>query len=104
MHDPDAPLKGGWYHWVVFNLPATTQQLPAGTTLAQTQLGETSFDENTYGGPCPPPGKPHHYVFTLYALDVQTIADAPMTGPALEAAIAHHTLAKTTLTGLYQTP
>lgn len=103
VHDPDAPAPGGWYHWVVYNLPPTTDEMPAGATLAGSQLGQTSFDEDGYGGPCPPPGKPHHYVFTLYALDVGTIAGADLTGPRLRGIIAHHSLAKTTLTGLYQT-
>jgi Raf kinase inhibitor-like YbhB/YbcL family protein len=101
VHDPDAPAPGGWYHWVVYNLPPTTQQMPAGMTLADSQLGQTSFDETVYGGPCPPPGKPHHYNFTLYALDVATVDGAHLSGPRLRSAIAHHTIAKTTLTGLY---
>jgi Raf kinase inhibitor-like YbhB/YbcL family protein len=100
-HDPDAPAPGGWYHWIVYNLPATTQELSAGATLADEQLGRTSFDENAYGGPCPPPGKPHHYNFTLYALDIGTVVGAHLNGPDLQKAIARHTLAKTTLTGLY---
>jgi Raf kinase inhibitor-like YbhB/YbcL family protein len=102
-HDPDAPAPGGWYHWIVYNLPASTHELRAGAALADSQLGQTSFDENAYGGPCPPPGKPHHYVFTIYALDVPHVTGAHLTGPQLEAAIEKHTLAKTTLTGLYQT-
>lgn len=101
VHDPDAPAPGGWYHWVVYNLPATTGELPAGMKLASSQLGETSFEEHPYGGPCPPPGKPHHYNFTLYALDVGTIVGSHLAGPQLEAAIAHHTLAKARLTGIY---
>jgi Raf kinase inhibitor-like YbhB/YbcL family protein len=101
VHDPDAPAPGGWYHWVAYNLPATTEKMPPGMKLADSQLGETSFTENRYGGPCPPPGKPHHYNFTLYALDVATIVGDHLTGPELEKQIAGHTLAKATLTGLY---
>ena len=101
VHDPDALAPGGWYHWVVYNLPATAEELPAGMKFAASQLGETSFEEHSYGGPCPPPGKPHHYNFTLYALDVGTVVGSHLTGPQLEAAIAHHTLARAHLTGLY---
>lgn len=101
VHDPDAPAPGGWYHWVAYNIPATTHGLAAGSPLPPAQLGKTSFGENAYGGPCPPPGKPHHYNFTLYALDVASIPGEHLTGPELQAAIAHHTLARTTYTGLY---
>jgi hypothetical protein len=56
-----------------------------------------------YGGPCPPPGKPHHYDFTLYALDVPTVSGATgaTTGPELVKLIEGHVLGKTTLTGMY---
>lgn len=100
-HDPDAPVTGGWYHWVAYNIPAQTRRLSAGAALSAAQSGQTSFKENAYGGPCPPPGKPHHYNFTLYALDVANIPGDHLTGPQLEAAIAHHTLARATYTGLY---
>lgn len=99
-HDPDAPAPGGWYHWVVYNLPAATRELPQRASISQNRLGETSFQEARYGGPCPPPGKPHHYHFTLYALD-DTIAGARLTGPQLEAAMKNHVLASTTVIGLF---
>ena len=102
MHDPDAPAPGGWYHWVVYNLPATLRDLAEGANISQSQLGMTSFGDQPYGGPCPPPGKPHHYNTTIYALDVDKIPGKQLTGPALEAAIASHTLARATVTGLYQ--
>jgi Raf kinase inhibitor-like YbhB/YbcL family protein len=101
VHDPDAPAPGGWYHWVAYNIPASTHALSPGQTVPGTQLGKTSFNENAYGGPCPPPGKPHHYNFTLYALDVPAIRGQHLTGPELEAAVARHTLARATVTGLY---
>ncbi len=101
VHDPDAPAPGGWYHWVAYNVPASTRELPAGVTLNAEELGRTSFDENRYGGPCPPPGKPHRYVFTLYALDVARVRGEDLSGPQLQAAIARHTLARARLIGLY---
>jgi Raf kinase inhibitor-like YbhB/YbcL family protein len=103
VHDPDAPAPGGWYHWVVYNLPASTHQLVQGATLPVTEIGNSSFGSAGYGGPCPPPGKAHHYHFTLYALNVPAVRGASLTGPQLEREIAGHILAKTTLTGLYQT-
>lgn len=103
VHDPDAPHPGGWYHWVVYNLPASMRELPPGVPLPPAWSGQTSFGEDTYGGPCPPPGKPHHYNFTLYALDILKITTPHLTGPQLQADIAKHTRAKATLTGLYGT-
>jgi Raf kinase inhibitor-like YbhB/YbcL family protein len=77
VHDPDAPTGSGWWHWVLYNLPASTTSLPAGAGDAQKNLlpagavqGRTDFGTPGYGGPCPPPGKPHHYYFRLYALKV----------------------------------
>lgn len=102
-HDPDAPAPGGWYHWVVYGLPASTHQLVEGATLPVNELGKTSFGSAGYGGPCPPPGKVHHYNFTLYALDKPSVIGGALTGPELERKMAGHVLAKTTLTGLYQT-
>jgi Raf kinase inhibitor-like YbhB/YbcL family protein len=58
-------------------MPASTTSLPAGAGDTQKNLlpagavqGRTDFGTSAYGGPCPPPGKPHHYYFRLYALKV----------------------------------
>src|SRR5438105_15783798 len=68
MHDPDAPTGSGWWHWVVYNIPANVSSLPAGAGDPKKSLlpsgaleGRTDFGEPGYGGPCPPPGKPHRY-------------------------------------------
>jgi Raf kinase inhibitor-like YbhB/YbcL family protein len=71
--DPDAPM-GTWVHWVLFNLPADTTGLAENVekkaTLENgTRQGVSDFKRPGYGGPCPPPGKPHRYFFKLYALD-----------------------------------
>ena len=77
VHDPDAPTGSGWWHWIVYNIPASTSTLAAGAGDAQQGLlpagavqARTDFGTVGYGGPCPPPGKPHHYYFRLYALKV----------------------------------
>ena len=72
--DPDAPM-GTWVHWVLFNLPPQTTQLPedfpADETLADgTRQGVTDFGTTGYGGPCPPSGT-HRYFFKIYALDAK---------------------------------
>jgi len=99
LFDPDA--TGGWYHWLAYNIPPSTTRLSPGVRLPIGELGATSFKQLGYGGPCPPPGKVHHYIFTLYALDVHRIGPTGMTGPRLEAALRRHVLSRATLTGLY---
>jgi len=81
VYDPDAPTGSGWWHWVIYNLPATTSQLETGagssdgTRLpAGTEQGRTDFGAPGFGGACPPPGdKPHRYIFTLYALKIEKL-------------------------------
>lgn len=76
VYDPDAPTGSGWWHWVVFNIPASVKQLPRNAGDAQGQglpagstQSRTDFGKPGYGGPCPPAGdKPHRYQFTVYAL------------------------------------
>lgn len=77
VHDPDAPTGSGWWHWIVYNIPATATSLPADAGNTKNLLlpsgavqGRTDFGTTGYGGPCPPPGTPHHYYFRLFALKV----------------------------------
>jgi Raf kinase inhibitor-like YbhB/YbcL family protein len=100
LHDADAPIAGGFYHWVVYNLPGDTHALAAGAKLAADQLGETTAGKASYYGPCPPPGPVHHYTFTLYALDLAQIAsESPLSAPQLERRMAGHILARAVLQG-----
>ena len=100
VHDADAPVPGGFYHWVVYNLPAQTGSLAAGVTLAADQAGLTTRGTPGFAGFCPPPGPAHHYVVTLYALDLEHLAsDPPLAGPQVEARVAGHVLARATLEG-----
>jgi Raf kinase inhibitor-like YbhB/YbcL family protein len=112
--DPDAPVHGGWWHWVLFDMPASTASLAAGAgstnqgaAPAGSVEGKTSFGKPGYGGPCPPVGSgAHHYIFTLYALDEARVAgaSAKTDGPALKQLIEHHVLASTTLVGRFARP
>ncbi len=105
LHDPDAPLPGGFYHWVVYDLPAATRALPAGARLARAELGAGSSGRHGYVGPCPPPGPAHHYAFTLYALDLAHVrTTASMDARTLRRAIDGHVLASATLIGVAGTP
>lgn len=79
VYDPDAPTGSGWWHWVVFDIPATARALDAaagsvGTLPAGSIQSRTNFGRPGYGGACPPPGvKPHRYVFTLTALKIEKL-------------------------------
>ena len=89
VYDPDAPTGSGWWHWVVFNIPASATGLPEGAGTADgkglpagSAQGRTDFGAPGFGGACPPPGdKPHRYIFTVYALKVPAL-DIPPDGTA----------------------
>ncbi len=112
IYDPDAPTGSGWWHWVVFNLPASVTSLPKGAGDVKSKLmpkgaiqSRTDFGSDGYGGPCPPPGdKPHHYQITVFAVDVDKLPDAKndTASAALVGFDLHfHTLAKASLTATY---
>lgn len=103
--DPDAPV-GTWVHWVLFNLPAETRSLPeavpkTGSLPSGAQQGQNDFRKTGYGGPCPPPGKPHRYLFKLYALDASLSLKTSATKADLEKAMKSHILAQAELMGKY---
>ena len=109
VHDPDAPTGSGFWHWVVYNIPATETTIPAGAGDTSKKYmpagviqGRNDFGTTGYGGPCPPPGKPHHYHFRIFALkvaklDVPADATAAMVGFAVNA----NKIAEADLVGLY---
>ncbi len=106
--DPDAPV-GTWVHWVAYDLPPTTTTLPEGVPRAKEiagggRQGVNDFGDarkSGYGGPCPPPGKPHRYYFKLYALDMM-LGLAPGARKAeVEKAMMGHILAEARLMGRY---
>jgi Raf kinase inhibitor-like YbhB/YbcL family protein len=104
--DPDAPV-GTWVHWVLYDLPATTSELAEDVPQAQhlaggAKQGLNDFKRLGYGGPCPPHGKPHHYFFKLYALDVLLDLKPGLTRKDLERAMEKHILAQTQLMGAYK--
>lgn len=97
--DPDAPGKT-WVHWVLYNLPGSAGQLGESTFGGALQ-GMTDFGRPGYGGPCPPPGKPHRYFFKLYALDGPLSLKAGATKADVERAMQGHVLAQAQLMGTY---
>ena len=109
VHDPDAPTGGGFWHWVVYNIPADATQIPAeagdpkkkGMPAGAVQ-GRNDFGAAGYGGPCPPPGKPHHYHFRLYALKVPKLdVPADATPAVIGSNVNANKLAESDLVGLY---
>jgi Raf kinase inhibitor-like YbhB/YbcL family protein len=103
--DPDAPA-GTWVHWVLYNAPAAAKELPEGVKkdeqLADGTLhGRNDFRKLGYGGPCPPPGKPHRYFFKLYALDAKLNLKPGATKSDVEAAMRGHVLGEAQLIGRY---
>ncbi len=103
--DPDAPA-GTWVHWVLFNLPASTTSLPEGVAKTDSAAGgvqgKNDFGNIGYGGPCPPPGKPHRYFFKLYALDTSLSLSAGARKQDVEKAMQGHVIAQAELMGTYQ--
>ncbi len=103
--DPDAPV-GTWVHWVVYDLPANTRQLPEAVPKTDAipgggRQGQNDFKKTGYGGPCPPPGKPHRYFFKLYALDTELALKPGATKKAVEQAIKGHILGQTEVMGKF---
>lgn len=109
VYDPDAPTGSGWWHWVVFNIPATSQGLPAAIPADGKGLPPgavqslTDFGQPGFGGACPPVGdKPHRYRFTLHALKVAKLDLPASSMPALVGFMIHaNQLAETSFTAYY---
>ena len=106
LDDPDAPA-GTWVHWVLYDLPAATGELAEGMPKSQyvaggAKQGLNDFRHLGYGGPCPPPGKPHRYFFKLYALDAVLDLKPGLTKKDLESAMEKHILDRAQLMGTYQ--
>ena len=104
--DPDAPV-GTWVHWVVWGISAASTELPEMVAATEAlpggaRQGLNDFRRVGYGGPCPPPGRPHRYFFKLYALDAELALGPRATKRDLLQAMAGHVLAEAQLMGTYQ--
>ncbi|WP_340202534.1 YbhB/YbcL family Raf kinase inhibitor-like protein [Ascidiimonas sp. W6] len=111
MYDPDAPTGSGWWHWVVFDIPATTNELVSGagnTALNLTPDGViqsiTDYGTNGYGGPCPPEDHGlHQYIITVYALKTDKLGLNKNTNPAVVGYyLWNNTLAKASIVSYYK--
>lgn len=106
VEDPDAPT-GIWTHWVMFNLPPETISLPENVPpVVKLESGAiqgiNDFRRVGYGGPCPPPGRPHRYVFKVFALDAMLELGPNMRRPDVLKAMEGHILAQGEITGIYK--
>ena len=100
----------GWWHWVLYNIPATTTQLPqnaaaekGGKLPAAATRGKTDYGTSAYDGPCPGKGEaPHRYLITVYALRVDKLPlPAQSSGAMVTITARDFTLAKATVTARY---
>jgi len=101
--DPDAP-GGTWVHWVVFNIPSAVTDLRDGDSArlpAEAVQGMNDFNREGWGGPCPPAGPPHRYIFTLYALNTELNLKAGATKKNVVTAMEGHLVGEGRLTGVY---
>ncbi|MDD5291900.1 MAG: YbhB/YbcL family Raf kinase inhibitor-like protein [Candidatus Omnitrophica bacterium] len=104
--DPDAPA-GVWVHWVIYDIPVESSDLPEGIKNVKIlpdnlKQGINDSGDIGYGGPCPPPGKVHRYVFKLYCLDEMLNLSPGLTKQELLSKISGHIIEEAKLTGLYE--
>jgi hypothetical protein len=105
MNDPDALVD--FTHWLAYNIPPGVHELAQGAS-AQAAMphgsaeGANDFRRLGYGGPCPPAGKPHHYVFRLYALDIRLDLPPGAARKQLDSAIESHIVAEGQIIGIYR--
>ncbi len=110
VYDPDAPTGSGWWHWVVYNIPANVTEMATGAGNLSGKLlplgavqGRTDYGIYAFGGACPPQGdKPHRYIFTVYALKIEKI-DVPYDSSAalIGFMINANSLMKASFTAMY---
>jgi len=109
-YDPDAPTGSGFWHWTVANIPADVTELVAGAGSPGGDLpkgaiqGRTDFGQPGFGGAAPPAGHgPHRYIFTVFAVDVESLdVNADNSGAVYGFNLHFHTLAKASITATYE--
>src|SRR5262245_55225993 len=112
LEDPDAGNPPPFVHWVLYNLPPTATgvpeaisidpQAPMPKEIAGAIQGVSGFGRPIYRGPAPPPGKPHHYHFVVYALDADLGLKPGLTRADLLAAIRGHVIGQGELVATYE--
>src|SRR4051794_32684757 len=100
VEDPDAP-NGTFVHWIAFDLPPTLRAVAGGRPRLPGRQAANSAGATGWTPPCPPPGKPHRYVFTIYALPAPLNLRDGVDPAAARAAIARAAIARGQLTGRF---
>jgi Raf kinase inhibitor-like YbhB/YbcL family protein len=106
MLDPMDEVHYFW-HWIAFNIPANVTSLPSdasGKAMPEGAVeGVNGYGGRGYGGPCPPRGTTHRYIFNVWALDVPSLSvPADVTGTQIRPQLQLHSLGKATLTARYE--
>lgn len=106
-YDPDAPTGSGFWHWLVYDIPAGVTELPAGAGAGKlpqgAKHGRNDYGRDEFGGAAPPPGAPHRYVFTVHALDTDALGvPGDATAAVIGFNITGHTLARAYIVGEYE--
>ena len=111
MYDPDAPTGSGWWHWLAFDIPSNVTELvenagnPSLNLMPSSVIQSiTDYGEKGYGGPCPPEDHGiHQYVFTVYALRVESLGlDADTNAAVVGFNLWNNTIAKASIVSYYQ--
>ncbi|RLV08110.1 YbhB/YbcL family Raf kinase inhibitor-like protein [Streptomyces griseocarneus] len=111
--DPDAPTGSGFWHWVLFDIPLSVTELPAGAAsghMKELPAGavhaRNDYGTQDFGGAAPPPGDgPHRYVFTVYAVDQEKLGPDATASPAVVGFhLRFHALGRAQLIGEYEVP
>jgi hypothetical protein len=108
--DPDAPVPGGFWHWIAVNIPASVTELAAGAGADDASLPgdafhvRNDFSSRDFGGAAPPQGDvPHRYYFVVHAVDVEALeVDENASAAVVGFNLAFHTLARAIITPTYQ--
>lgn len=103
LDDPDAPVAGGFVHWVIFNFDPKTAAIAENSVPADGTQGKNGAGQPRYTGPCPPSGT-HRYFFKIFALDSELSLDSSATREDVLQAMAGHILDQAELIGLYKRP
>ncbi|MEU8676400.1 YbhB/YbcL family Raf kinase inhibitor-like protein [Streptomyces sp. NPDC048560] len=110
--DPDAPTGSGFWHWVLFDIPASVTELPAGAGSgkfdglpAGAVHVRNDYGSKEFGGAAPPAGENHRYVFTVYAVDSEQLGvDSDVSPAVVGFNLRFHTLGRAQLVGEYEAP
>ncbi|MFF3321571.1 YbhB/YbcL family Raf kinase inhibitor-like protein [Streptomyces sp. NPDC002889] len=110
--DPDAPTGSGFWHWVLFDIPASVTELPVGAGSGKFEglpagavHARNDYGSKDFGGAAPPAGENHRYVFTVYAVDSEKLGPGADASPAAVGFnLRFHTLGRAQLIGEYESP